>query len=56
MRYGEHAGELELVDGEVGAHGSLQSLVLGPELLALESLGGRDRLHGGHSCRGPEDQ
>ena len=41
---------LWLVDGQVGTHGPGQPLVLGPELLALQSLGGRDGLHGRHGC------
>jgi len=35
---GEHAGQLELVDGQVGGDRSVQGLVLGPELLSCQVL------------------
>ena len=35
---GQHAGQLELVDGQVGGDRSLQGLVLRPELLPCEVL------------------
>ena len=54
MADGQHGGQLRLVDGQVGGHGSGQPLVLGPELLSLQGLGGRDGLHGGHGLGGHE--
>ena len=51
---GEHGGQLGLVDAEVRAQWARQPLVLGPELLALQRLRGRDGLHGRHGGRGPQ--
>ena len=52
MGDGQHAGQLELVDGQVGGDGSLQGLVLGPELLPCQVLPLGDGLHGGHGLQG----